>query len=141
MRRTQRGVSLAVVAVGLVLATYAPTSAQTLTLPEPQVEVTPNTGIMTVEWDEVAPRDGRVVSNVVFEYGNPPPPPDSVSTITFQGAYVGECDYRLTVSKVPYDPGFNLNVKLVYRIATNTTVYFDMAGLGQDATTTCEETA
>lgn len=126
MRRTQRGISLAV--VGLVLGTIAPASAQPPAdaasceiCPEPQVEVTPNTGIMTVEWDEVPPRDGRVVSNVVFEYGSPPPDPDSVSTVTFQGAYIGECDYRLTISKIPYDPGFDLNVRLVYRIATNTT--------------------
>jgi hypothetical protein len=105
----------------LGLSPAAPAIAQTLVLPQPPLEVTPSTQRMTVTWDEVAPLVGRVVSNVVTQYGTPPPPDSVLSAMTIAGDYVGDCDYRLTVTKIPFDPAFGLNLKLIYRIATNTT--------------------
>jgi len=119
--RKLRAIALAGAGVGLVAGTATLAPGQGLELPAPQIAVTPSSHLMTVDWDEVAPDEGRAVSNVVLDFGTPPPPPDSVSTITLGGSYVAECDYRLTITKIPYDAGFGLNVKLVYRIATNTT--------------------
>jgi hypothetical protein len=118
MKRLLRTVA-AGAALGLPPA--APAPAQTLVLPEPLVEVAPSSQRMTVSWSDVAPEAGRAVSNVTTQYGSPPPPDSVLSTVAIEGSYVGDCDYRLTVTKIPFDPDFGLNVKLVYRIATNTT--------------------
>jgi hypothetical protein len=115
MRKVMRTVAAG---AALGLSPAAASVAQTLVLPEPQVEVSPSTQRVTVSWDDVAPDDGRVVSNVVPEW------PDSLpsSPVTIEGSYVGDCDYRLTITKIPFtNPAFGLNVKLVYTIATNTT--------------------
>ncbi|MGH2571585.1 MAG: hypothetical protein ACRDGR_10185 [bacterium] len=117
MRTLMRTVA-AGAALGLPPA--APAIAQ-LVLPQPPLEVTPSTQQMTVSWDEVAPDMGRAVSNVATQYGDPPPSDEVISAMTIAGGYVRDCDYRLTITKIPFDPSFGLNVKLVYRIATNTT--------------------
>jgi hypothetical protein len=93
-----------------------PASAQTLPLPSLEMQVTPESHQVTVDWTEVPLSEGRRVSNIVY---NPWDFAGS-STVALVGSYVGFCDYRLRISKVPQDPGFARRTRFIYQIFENT---------------------
>ncbi|MBZ0269668.1 hypothetical protein K8I85_16070 [bacterium] len=97
-------------------AGLAPAAAQNLPLPTLPVSLTTSSRTATVTWSEAPIVDGRALSNIDLSAAG-----DSASAITFVGLYALDCDYRLRLSKVPKEAGFNRHIELVYEIADNIT--------------------
>jgi len=90
---------------------------QGLPLPPVGIATTPSSGQITVEWDEAAPTAGRQVSGVTYlawDFA-------TSSNVAIAGAYAQDCDYRLRITKIPQDAGFNRSLRLVGQIFRNTT--------------------
>jgi hypothetical protein len=117
----KQGLRVAGPALALALTAPSLATSQELILPTPESTVTPDSKQMVLTWTDVAENAGRAVTNVTFDFDLAPADSDSVSIITLEGDYVGLCDYRLSLAKIPLDPDFDQHVELVYRIATNTT--------------------
>lgn len=114
-RRSGFVAALAIAGFAVMLAAGS-AGAQNLPLPTLPVSISTTSREVTVRWDEAAVSDGRALTNVDLSAAG-----DSASTITFVGQYALDCDYRLRLSKVPKEAGFNRHVEIVYEIADNAT--------------------
>jgi hypothetical protein len=91
--------------------------AQNLILPTPNFTVSAGSEQIQVRWDEIAPNLGRraaIDSLVNWDA-------DSSSTVEILGEYIGECDFRVTVHRVPQDDAFGVNFRLITRLWTSET--------------------
>lgn len=89
---------------------------QDLDLPVPDMTVSVTSREVTLDWPEIERNDGRATSNVTlisWDFVNS-------SDVEFVGTYALDCDFRLLVSKVPRENGFNRTNQLVYSIFENT---------------------
>jgi hypothetical protein len=106
--------ALGIFAAGATPGGPLPASAQDLLLPTLPVSLEATTRQVTISWAEAPLSEGRSLSNVDLSASG-----DSASSITFSGIYALDCDYRLRLSKVPKEAGFNRHVEIVYEIADN----------------------
>jgi hypothetical protein len=115
--RGRRPARLAGALAAVALAGAANDVGASVPLPEVAITVTPQSQEVTLDWDEVASTEGRAVSNITFSQWDDA----NSSDFDIAGTYVLDCDYRLRISKIPQDPGFNRRLQLVLQIFENTT--------------------
>jgi hypothetical protein len=99
------------------VACLGPARAQTELpeLPTLSLDVTAGSRLVEIRWPEVPDTQGRRITGLTRgAFGA-----DSVQ-VDLVGEYSLECDYRLRVTKIPQDPGFNRQVQIRYTIAENT---------------------
>ncbi len=102
-------------AAGLLAWFIAPAHAQLPDRPDLELDVTAYSRMVELRWSEVPTTEGRLVSNIRRNLFGP----DSVR-VDIVGQYTLPCDYRLRITKVPQDAGFNRRVQIRYTIAENT---------------------
>jgi hypothetical protein len=86
--------------------------AQNLVLPTPEFEVIPGFEQIQVRWVEVPVNAGRraaIDSLVNWDA-------DSSSTVEFLGEYIGECDFRIIVERVPQDDALGTNFRITTKL-------------------------
>lgn len=121
IRRGSLGVLVGIVATA--------SSAQNLVLPDldPVIEV--GSRAVRLTWDEAPLNEGRGLFELEF---SAPGGWDDVnsSDVELIGSFSLDCDYRLRVSKVALDDGFNRDLQIVYEIWENVTNVGIPAGSG-----------
>lgn len=115
-RRSLTSALRAACSVGVWALLATPVPAQQLSLPALDLDVEPASQRVTLRWSEAAEAAGRTVTGVTylgwdFTGG---------STLTIEGAYVLDCDYRLRITKIPQDPGLNRQLLLLAQLFENT---------------------
>lgn len=108
-------VAWAIALPGLV----APSAAQNLDLPALDLTVEPLSQRVVVRWTEAEDTAGRAVTGVTFAGFDSIPANNS--DVSIEGVYALQCDYRLRITKIPQDPGFNRRLLLLSQIFSNTT--------------------
>jgi hypothetical protein len=90
----------------------APSRGQDLPLPDPQFSVQAGFEQIRTTWPEVAQNAGRraVIDSLVNWEA------DSSSTVQIVGDYVGECDFRLSLRRLPQDNALGVNLRIVARL-------------------------
>lgn len=96
-----------------------PAGAQNVDLPDLTLSVEPFSKRVVVRWPEAPPDAGRAVTGITFSGLDSIPANNA--TLTIEGDYALECDYRLRITKIPQDPGFNRRLLLLSQIFANTT--------------------
>lgn len=97
---------------GIVLGCFPVAAlAQNLVLPTPDFEVIPSSEQIQVRWMEVPVNAGRraVIDSLVNWTS-------SSSNVEILGEYVGECDFRVTVERVPQDNALGVNFRLLTKL-------------------------
>ncbi|MCA9750873.1 MAG: hypothetical protein KC591_01665 [Gemmatimonadetes bacterium] len=117
-RRATHGLAGLLAALAFLVGLGSPVAAQNIALPTPEFTVELGSRLAALTWPEIPTTEGRTVTGVTF---NAPGGWDQVnsSTVELFGDYILDCDYRLRISKIPRQPGFNRRVELVCQIFEN----------------------
>ncbi len=117
--RRPRGRCASVAAAWLIAASglAAPAGAQNLDLPDLDLSVEPFSKRVVIRWPEAPADEGRAVTGITF--AGLDPIPSNNATLTVEGLYRLDCDYRLRVTKIPQDPGFGRRLLLLSQIFSN----------------------
>jgi hypothetical protein len=108
------GGSFAVLKLAAAVALFAaaPALGQDLPLPVPQFSATPSNQRVAVSWTEVATDAGRRAQiDTLLNWGSDPD-----TLVILGGEYVGSCDFRVFLQRLPVDNGFNRQVRVTGRL-------------------------